>query len=278
MKTHLAKRNSVFPAVAGVLMVFGGSAQACDADSPYLSSICVMAGRVSGGANSFGMYMPANGATLAVTQYQALYALIGNIYGGSGMTSFKLPDLRGRVIIGAGQGTNPNGGLLPDTYTVGQVGGSSTVTLTVPQLPAHTHLVVSGNGGVQVTPGLGSLSATTKLDGVTATVDGSKLTLNASSNPAGTGSPSGAALASLGLSKFYVASAPAVAMAAGSISGSAPVNFGTTQPQTSLVGAPTVALNGPTTPTGGGLPVPVMPPFVAMTYYIAVNGLFPSSN
>jgi len=90
-----------------------------------------------------------NGQLMSIAQNEALYALIGTIYGGDGVTTFGLPNLQGRTPIGAGQGP-----ALPN-YVVGQSGGSETVTLTTANLPAHTHPVltaqipVSGaNGGV----------------------------------------------------------------------------------------------------------------------------------
>ncbi len=74
-----------------------------------------------------------NGQLISIAQNSALFALVGTIYGGDGITTFALPDLRGRVPIGLGSG----GGLTP--RTIGQTGGTETVTLTVAQLPAHTH-------------------------------------------------------------------------------------------------------------------------------------------
>ncbi len=69
-----------------------------------------------------------DGSLLAVSQYQSLYELIGTTYGGDGVTSFALPDLRGRVPVHPGTG-----------FAQGQSGGSETVTLTSTELPVHTH-------------------------------------------------------------------------------------------------------------------------------------------
>ena len=76
-----------------------------------------------------------NGQLLSISQNTALFSLLGTQYGGDGVQTFGLPDLRGRVAVGTGQGP----GLSP--YVVGQVTGSETVTLTVNQMPAHSHLV-----------------------------------------------------------------------------------------------------------------------------------------
>jgi microcystin-dependent protein len=73
------------------------------------------------------------GQLLSISQNTALFSLLGTTYGGDGQSTFGLPDLRGRIPIGAGQGP----GLSP--YTLGQTGGSETVTLTTATLAAHTH-------------------------------------------------------------------------------------------------------------------------------------------
>ena len=66
---------------------------------PYLAQIIMWAGNFA----PVG-WMYCNGALLPISQYNALYALIGTIYGGDGVTTFGLPDLRGRTPVGAGQG------------------------------------------------------------------------------------------------------------------------------------------------------------------------------
>jgi microcystin-dependent protein len=85
-----------------------------------------------------GTYAPVNwafcdGQTLAISQNEALYSLVGTIYGGDGVTTFNLPDLRGRVPIHWGQGVGLS------SYAIGQVAGSEQVTLTTNQLPQHQH-------------------------------------------------------------------------------------------------------------------------------------------
>lgn len=79
-------------------------------------------------------YALANGQLLSVSQYTALYALIGTYYGGNGQTNFALPNLQGRTQVGQGQlagGSN---------YTIGQAAGTENVTMTQAQMPQHTHL------------------------------------------------------------------------------------------------------------------------------------------
>jgi microcystin-dependent protein len=77
-----------------------------------------------------------NGQLLPISQNQALYALLGTMYGGNGTTNFALPDMRGRVLVHEGQA--PGG---PTNYTMGQNGGTESVTLLVTQMPAHSHTV-----------------------------------------------------------------------------------------------------------------------------------------
>ena len=76
-----------------------------------------------------------NGQILSIAQNNALFSLLGDTYGGDGQTTFALPDLRGRVAISAGQGP----GL---TYrSIGEAVGTETVTLTMQNLPIHTHAI-----------------------------------------------------------------------------------------------------------------------------------------
>jgi microcystin-dependent protein len=78
-------------------------------------------------------WMFCDGQLLPISQYTALFSLLGTTYGGDGRSNFGLPDLRGRVPVGMGSGP----GLSP--IVLGEVGGVENVTLTVAQLPAHSH-------------------------------------------------------------------------------------------------------------------------------------------
>ncbi|HET6509766.1 MAG TPA: tail fiber protein [Baekduia sp.] len=69
-----------------------------------------------------------NGAALAINQNQALFSLLGTMYGGNGQTTFMLPDLRGRVPVHAGNG-----------WSQGTFAGTDAHTLNVSELPAHGH-------------------------------------------------------------------------------------------------------------------------------------------
>lgn len=75
------------------------------------------------------------GQILPIAQNTALFSLLGTTYGGNGTTTFALPDLRGRCAVSSGQGP----GLSP--YSLGEVTGTESVTLTTTQIPLHSHIV-----------------------------------------------------------------------------------------------------------------------------------------
>jgi microcystin-dependent protein len=89
----------------------------------------------------------ANGQLLPIAQNTALFAIVGTQYGGNGQTTFGLPDLAGRVAVGAGQGPG-----LSD-YLIGQTGGAAQNVMTLDQLPTHDHGLPGG--GVSGSAGLG---------------------------------------------------------------------------------------------------------------------------
>lgn len=85
-----------------------------------------------------GNFAPRNwafcaGQTIAIASNTALFSLLGTTYGGNGQTTFCLPDFRGRVAVGTGQGPG-----LPNV-NLGEMAGTNTVTLSVGNLPAHNH-------------------------------------------------------------------------------------------------------------------------------------------
>ena len=89
----------------------------------------------------------ADGQLLPISQNTALFSLYGTMYGGDGRTTFGLPDLRGRVAMHTGNGP----GLTPRRE--GQKGGSETNTLSVAQMPSHSHqLLAHSEVGEEFTP------------------------------------------------------------------------------------------------------------------------------
>lgn len=76
------------------------------------------------------------GQQVAISQLPALFTVIGTIYGGDGTASFALPDFQGRIPLHPAQGAG-----------LGQKDGSSTVTLTLNQMPSHQHMLVAASSG-----------------------------------------------------------------------------------------------------------------------------------
>ncbi len=102
--------------------------------TPYIGEIRMFGFGTRGAPNG---WQACDGSLLPISQYDALFALIGTTYGGDGQTTFAVPDLRGRLPIH--QGTGP--GL--STYVLGQRAGTETVTVLPTQMPAHTHTAVA---------------------------------------------------------------------------------------------------------------------------------------
>jgi microcystin-dependent protein len=166
------------------------------------------------------------GQLLSISQYTAVFSLLGTYYGGDGIRTFGLPNLQGRVPVGAGQGA----GLSP--YTLGQVGGTENVGLTTSNLAAHTH---------SATPA-----------GLSASIPA--VTTAGTTNQA----------------------SPSVSLAAPVDSGRNPINiYGSGTPTQSLAAGP---VTGSVTvgTSGGGQPHPNLPPYLALNYIIALQGIFPS--
>lgn len=190
-----------------------------------------------------------DGQLLSIAQNTALFALLGTTYGGNGITTFALPDMRGRVPLHPGQGP----GLSP--RVLGEVGGQETVTLTTAQMPSHSHALTSHTHAIPALP-----------------VD-----VKASSAAATTTSPAGNTLATATVEQgggrgrgnggeshvtdVYTAGPANVSLAAGSAM---------TSPGTTGGGS------GTTAATGGGAAHENMQPFLGVQCIIALQGIFPS--
>src|SRR5688500_6478616 len=94
---------------------------------PFLSEI-----KVVGFAHAPKGWALCNGQFLPINQNQALFALLGTTYGGNGQTTFALPNMRGRVPIHMCNG-----------YTLGEAAGATSVTISIQQLPTHTHAAMA---------------------------------------------------------------------------------------------------------------------------------------
>ena len=147
------------------------------------------------------------GQIMSINQNTALFSLLGTTFGGDGRSTFALPDLRGRRVVGAGQGPGLSSQFL------GEKGGEENVTLLVSQLPLHTHPVMASS---PFPP-----------------------------NPAALG-PGG---------DVWAATVPYLYNAGGTL---VPMNSSAVEP------------------AGGNLPHNNLSPYIAMTYIIALQGIFPA--
>lgn len=124
-----------------------------------------------------------NGQILSIQQNQALFALLGTTYGGNGVTTFALPDLRSRAPVHAGTllgGSN---------YVLGQRAGEESHTLTANEVPMHLHFVNGTSDNATVTGPLGNLLAASTQDPYVANPPAaSKVALNAATLPSFGGS------------------------------------------------------------------------------------------
>lgn len=111
--------------------------------TPYIGEVRLFSGTFA----PRGWFL-CDGRLLPISQFDALFALIGTTYGGDGQSTFAVPDLRSRVPVH--QGTLAGG----STYVMGQTGGVESVTLTTSQIPAHQHALNATTAtGTATSPG-----------------------------------------------------------------------------------------------------------------------------
>jgi microcystin-dependent protein len=120
-------------------------------------------------------WMFCEGQLLLISDYDTLFNLIGTTYGGDGQTTFALPDLRGRLPIHQGNG-----------FVLGENGGVEEVTLTVAQIPAHTHAAAVQSGGGSTSSPAGALWASSDVNQYSS--NNSNATMNAGTTTATGGS------------------------------------------------------------------------------------------
>jgi microcystin-dependent protein len=105
------------------------------------------------------------GQSLSIASNTALFSLLGTYFGGDGVQTFNLPDLRGRVALAQGQGPGLS------NYVQGQAGGAERVALTAGQAPAHNHTLMAAGSVTTPNPGpamaLGTPAAAVRLYGGT---------------------------------------------------------------------------------------------------------------
>ncbi|WP_206951257.1 phage tail protein [Trinickia acidisoli] len=188
-------------------------------------------------------YAPAGwafcqGQTVAISQNNALFALLGVTYGGNGVQTFQLPDMRGRSPVGQGQGL----GLT--NILIGEVAGTENVTLTMQNLPAHTH-TASVTGGGAVTGSIAIPATTSTTAQSEGAVPGTSTVLGPISVSGHQGELYSTAASNTTLAPFNV-----------NLQGTAPTI------QNSV--------------TGSSLPFSLRNPYLGINFIIALTGVFPS--
>jgi microcystin-dependent protein len=208
-------------------------------DQPYIGAIFIWAGTFAPRGYAF-----CNGQILSIAQNQALFSILGTTYGGNGTTTFALPNLCGRAPFGAGV---PAQGTGLTTLTLGEVGGNESITLTQNNMPLHNHTAAftstSGGSADIAIPAVAGSNATTNTPGST-TVLSKGVTADRESTPINVYS---AATADTTLKPF-----PA------SVSG----------------GSGNVTVNA----AGGSQPFNIHPPYLALNFIIALEGIYPPRN
>lgn len=197
-------------------------------------------------------YALCNGQMLSVNEYQALYSIIGNTYGGN-QQQFALPDLRSRVPVGAGQG----GGL--SKYDLGQMIGNEFTPLTpsnVPQLLGTVQL--NGLTGTATGPITGAAT------GNIAVPCASTATTNIAENNVISSETGGASV-------DLFASAPDGSKTMQPFNANLPVTGNANLPVTINNTTQNVVVN----PSGGGVPISKVQPVLGLNYIICINGVYP---
>lgn len=223
---------------AALLSCASMSAMACG-ETPYVGEVCTFAFDFC----PMG-FVPANGQILPVSGNQALFSLLGTRYGGNGSTTFGVPDLRGRSPIHYGQGP----GLSP--VSIAQSSGAESATLTIGQLPAHSHPITGQASG--------AVTTTVTVNALTTETAGAATAPAAGTNTIGkiaAGSPA-----------YY----PYSAAKAVPVPVTASVNTAGVSPGTVVLPLVASAANA-----GAGQPFSVLNPRLALNYCIATNGIFP---
>jgi microcystin-dependent protein len=184
------------------------------------------------------------GALLPISTNSTLFSLLGTTYGGDGRTTFALPDLRGRAAMSKGR----HPGSFFD-WRIGQIAGSETHTLTLPELANHSHSATftsSGGGGTTV-----ELAATTEAGDSETPSAGAYLAAATPPNAASADRPE----------KIYKASAT---------SGTTVALGGVTVASSGSGGTVTVGT------TGNNTNFSIIQPILAMNYCMAMEGLYPA--
>lgn len=217
-------------------------------------------------------YQLCQGQTINLQQYEALYSLMGTVFGGNGTTTFMLPNLQGRAPVGTGR--SPAG----TTYTLAASGGAELTTLSVSNMPVHNHAAsftpvldqqivtipgTTGNLGVTASLPLGTANAGS------ATPTAGNNYLNGVSGNVSINATTSRTVAFTGPFTSTEPAAGASLPATTSVTGNPSTPASTVTINAVTNGAVAVGQNG------GSSPFSTMQPFLAMSFIIAMNGLYP---
>jgi len=119
----------------------------------FIAQICLFAGNFAPRSTVY-----CAGQLLSIAENEALFSLIGTTYGGDGQNTFAVPDFRGRIPVGTGQGPGLS------SFVIGQRAGTNNTTLLTQQMPSHTHpatggIGVSSEAGITANPSNAIVSA-----------------------------------------------------------------------------------------------------------------------
>lgn len=195
-------------------------------------------------------FYTCEGQTLSISANTALFSILGTTYGGDGVNTFKLPDLRGAFPT---QCTNIPGPHPGGTYALGQVGGAQSAVITASNIPPHTHSIIKGAGS--------NISGAISVN----TVVKASTSAGVNSTPSATDNVLGKVMDTNGSSdpNLYTNAVPNQNLAGVSSTVNNTLNF---DPSGLTL-----------TPWGSGpQPIPTTPNFVAMQYIICYEGIYPS--
>ncbi|WP_338846524.1 tail fiber protein [Massilia sp. W12] len=214
-----------------------------------------------------------NGQLMNISNNSALFALFGTRYGGDGRVTFGIPDCRGRTIVGSqaqGPGLqNVVQGQLAGTNNVSPIAtGSTNFTLSVNNLPSHTHTATS-----TLAVSMSGLSGSTTISVGTATSGGATVAAANSTLTSTVGSPPTAASAAIYLPAGTAQTNPVtLGGVTTTVSGTPSLTGGITNSNTGLgqaVTAPVAIVVNP---------ISIMQPYIGLNYICATEGIFPSRN
>ncbi|MCX2583533.1 phage tail protein [Pedobacter sp. MR22-3] len=193
-----------------------------------------------------GNFAPVNwlfcqGQSMQINEYTTLFTVIGTIYGGDGVTTYNLPNIASRTVVGAGQGTGLS------AYNLGQISGEESHSLTVSELPTHNH----------------QASAT-----FSTTAGSAEISLNAVAAPGLEASPVGNYLAqdSSGTDNIYASEGSSTNL----------VSLNSKAAQVSKLSPPLATVNIGI--AGSSVPHNNIQPVLAVNYIICIEGIYPSRN